>query len=250
MGLLIEKGHRVSLEEIERLPDPEPLGSRHKPWHPAEVVKTLHRVADENGFGVVDGDYALARQDGMLLGVIQLEKEKGFQLGGLEAKPALGFRSSTNRTTSLQIVAGGAVLVCDNMVLSGNVVMVVKRHTLNMNLLNQVRNGFDNYLGQQEVLQEGVRRLQGEELEDNQAKAVVYDSILNYGVPSRLLKEINRWYFEERPEDCNPRTSWGLHNSFTRALKTVGTRTSVTTQFDHTRDIGEMFGLGQKELVN
>lgn len=242
MNLLITKGHRVTLPEIEALPKPVVLGPRHKPWHLGEVVNTLHRVAKENDFDIVGEDYVLARKDGMLLGVLQLEKEKGLKLGGLEAKPALGFRSSVNQATALQIVAGGAVMVCENMILSGNVVMVAKKHTLRMNLLDQVRNGFSRYLGQQEILQDGVNRLVEDELTTDQAKSIVYDSILNHGVPSRLLKDIDHWYFDEKPEDCAPRTSWGLHNSFTRALKA----SPAFSQFDHTRDVGEMFGLGKE----
>ena len=63
MGLLVTKGHRVTLPEIESLPDPVALGVRHKPWHLGEVVNTLHKVADENGFGIVGEDYALAAKD-------------------------------------------------------------------------------------------------------------------------------------------------------------------------------------------
>jgi hypothetical protein len=241
MSLLVTKGHRVTLPEIEALPEPEALGPRHKPYHLAEVVKTLHRVAEENEFDIVGEDYALARKDGMLLGVLQLEKEKGFQLGGLEAKPALGFRSSVNQITSLNIVAGGAVMVCDNMVLSGKVTMVVKKHTLNMNLLDQVRIGFSNYLGQQTILEEGVKKLQTTELTDTEAKAMVYDSVVQHEIPGKLLKNVNEWYFEKRPEDCDPRTAWGLHNSFTRAFKTY----TSFSQFEHTRSLGELFGLGK-----
>lgn len=241
MGLLVSKGHRVSLQEIEALPEPEPQGRWHKPYHLAEVVHTLHRVAGENGFGVAGEDYALAKKDGMLLGVLQLENEESFDLGGLKAKPALGFRSSVNKSSALWIVGGGAVMVCDNMMLSGEVVMVVRKHTINMNLLQQVRNGFNNYLDQQNLLKQSVDRLQQESLTDDRAKAIVYDSIINYDIPGRLLKDVNKWYFEKRPEDCDPRTSWGLHNSFTRALKT----STAFSQFDHTRTIGKMFGLGR-----
>lgn len=242
MSLLVTKGHRVTLPEIEGLPDPKALGSQHKPWHLGEVVNTLLRVAGENGFDVVGEDYALARKDGMLLGVLQLEKGKGFKLGGLEAKQALGFRSSVNQATSLQIVAGGAVMVCDNMILSGNTVMVTKRHTLHMNLLKEVRNGFDRYLGQQDDLKDGIQRLEERDLSSEEVKGIVYDSILNYGVPSGCIRTIDKFYFQEKPEDCSPRTAWGLHNAFTRALKV----SPAFSQFEHTRSIGEMFGLGSK----
>jgi hypothetical protein len=240
MGLLISKGHRVTLPEIEALPEPVALGRQHKPYHLAEVVNTLHKVAKENGFDIVGEDYALARKDGMLLGVLQLEQGGGFTLGGLDAKPALGFRSSVNQSTSLQLVAGGAVMVCDNMVLSGDVTMVVKRHTLHMNLLNEVRNGFDNYLRQQKNLEDDADRLQHEDLKDDEVKGIVYDSILNYGVPSGCIKTIDKFYFKEKPEDCAPRTAWGLHNAFTRALKV----SPAFSQFEHTQSIGKMFRLG------
>jgi len=241
MGLLVSKGHRVSLTEIGALPEPEPMGRLHKPYHLAEVVKTLHRVTNENGFGVVGEDYALAAKDGMLFGILQLEKETGFTLGGLEAKAALGFRSSVNQITSLQLVAGGAVMVCDNMILSGNMVMVVKRHTIHMNLLEEVRKGFTKYLGHQEDLQVGVKRLQETQLSTSEAKAMVYDSILYHGMRSSCVKTVDKFYFQEMPEDCAPRSAWGLHNSFTRAFKEY----PALSQFEHTISIGGMFGLGR-----
>ena len=58
---------------------------------------------------------------------------------------------------------------------------------------------------------------------DARAKELIYDAVAADVVPARLLRPVHSYYFDradDRP-DCAPRSLWGLHNSFTRAVQVL-----------------------------
>ncbi len=76
---------------------------------------------------------------------------------------------------------------------------------------------------------------------DTRAKEVIYDAVAQDVVPARLLPKIHGFYFrptDERP-DCQPRTLWGLHNAFTRALQEL----KEARAWKASSDLGRLFGL-------
>jgi hypothetical protein len=78
-------------------------------------------------------------------------------------------------------------------------------------------------------------------LSDLDAKAFVYDAFAEGVAPVRLFDDVHRNYFAPTAEmtDCVPRTKYGLHNAFTRAIKAL----QPSPAFQATTALGKMFGL-------
>ena len=64
-------------------------------------------------------------------------------------------------------------------------------------------------------------------------------------VPIRLFDDVSRSYFHPSHDqpDCQPRTEWGLHNAFTRAMRDL----TPLRQFGATQGLGRAFGLSASE---
>ena len=56
---------------------------------------------------------------------------------------------------------------------------------------------------------------------------------------------MSRFYFHPTTDqpDCQPRTEWGLHNAFTRAMRDL----TPLRQFGATQGLGRAFGLNASE---
>ena len=161
-----------------------------------------------------------------------LDREAGF---------SLGFRSSQDQSLALLGRAGLRVFVCDNLALSGSSFAFQRRHTTRLDLELIVRVGFDRYEQHAGVLAGQVARLRQEPVTASRAKEVIYDAVADDVIPARLLARVHQFYFDssaERP-DCQPRSLWGLHNAFTRALQEL----KPARAWKASSDLGRLFGL-------
>ena len=85
-------------------------------------------------------------------------------------------------------------------------------------------------------------RLAEEPIGDEMAKATIFDAVYQGIVPQRPLPEVAGNYFEAEEREylnCAPRTRFGLHNAFTRALKAL----APAPAFEANLGLGTLFGL-------
>jgi hypothetical protein len=140
------------------------------------------------------------------------------------------------------------VFVCDNLTLSGDLIVLRRKHTKGLSLRDEIKAGVERLLAEYAVLEQGINHLKEQGLQPEEAKAIIYDAFVHQDVlPMRFLPEVGSWYFEPPPEaeDCQPRSAWGLHNAFTRVVK--GLR-SPARRFEAATRIGQVFGL-KKQAV-
>jgi hypothetical protein len=83
-------------------------------------------------------------------------------------------------------------------------------------------------------------------INNSYVKGFIFDSITKHKLPIHLARHVAGWYFgeeyggpKELPEDTAPRTEFGLHNSYTRSLRSY----SAQPRFEHTKEVGRLFGL-------
>ena len=241
------KAQAVTYNQLATIPTPEAMGPRHKPVPHLALVDAMLREADNRGFNISKSEYAVAAGGAVLFGVLDLVS-KGADLRGETMGLSLGFRSGNDQSMAIKVVAGQRVFVCDNLALSGDLVAMVEKHTTGLVLVDEVKMGFDRYLQQTTVLVEQVKRLQVAGVTDERAKALIFDIFAAKVVPSRLLDDVAEFYFqpsEARP-DCQPRTMWGLHNAFTRAMKQL----RPMVQFNATVAIGRRFGMTSGPVID
>lgn len=236
--LTLTKGsHRVSLDVLRNLPDPEAMGARHKPiphWH---LVDTLVDQIDRRGWSVVKSNYAVARGGATLFGVMDL-RDTGAPTGA-GTGISFGFRSSTNQITAIKGVAGFRVFNCDNLTLSGDMFVLHSKLTTRLNLPFAISNGLNKFLAQADVLCKDIFSMEMHDLTPGEAKERCFDVFDRGALPLHLFDDVSQLYFHPQREhpDCQPRTMWGLHNACTRAVKSL----SPAAQFNAAVSLGTAF---------
>lgn len=243
MGLS-HKNPLVTHDELKNLGTPEPRGSVHQPIPHHLLVSALRVEAMERGYDVTREELALGMNGSALFGVLDLMPAGvvvAERLSATERGLSLGFRNSVNSTLAIKVVAGARVFVCDNLALSGDLIALQRRNTRGLDLEAALKEGFDKFLKHASALDRHVARLQAAAITDMAAKARVFDLFAQRVMPVHLFDDVNANYFRptEKMTDCQPRTEWGLHNAFTRALKKL----APTRAFAANVALGQMFGM-------
>lgn len=231
------KSALVTRKQLEAMPLPLSLGAQHNPVPHHLLVETLRVEIQERGYDIQREQYALGMQGSALFGVIDLMPPGVVDV--TERGLSLGFRNSTNATLAIKVVAGTRVFVCDNLALSGDLIAVLKRNTKGLDIGQALTAGFDTFLRHATSLDLQIARLRATLITDLDAKARVFDVFAAKIVPVHLFDDVNDAYFGQVGEDCAPRTAWGLHNAFTRSLKTLG----PTSAFNVNVALGRAFGM-------
>jgi hypothetical protein len=229
--------------QLAGLPAPQALGRFHAPVAHARFVDAVREEVIRRGLTITKEAYALQRDGHSLFGVLDLAAANAAGLTLPQQGLALGLRNATNQQFGLHLVAGGRVVVCDNLLLSGDIVALARKNTTGIDLRAELQRGFDRFLLQAEQLTRQVEALAAWPLTTSEAKALIYDAFAARFLPSRLFDDVDTFYFRPTDEtpDCQPRTAFGVHNAFTRAFKVL----SPARQFEATQDLGRHFGLSQ-----
>jgi hypothetical protein len=233
------KSTLATMEQLEAMPYPMKLGASHEPIPHYLLASALSIEAQERGYSITRAQYALGMKGSALFGVMDLMPPGVVDVTS-DRGMSIGFRNSTNATLAIKVVAGTRVFVCDNLCMSGDMIAVLKRNTKNLDLLDALKHGFDQFLQHASALDLHIARLQATMISDLQAKAMVFDAFAQQVLPVHLFDDVSMAYFQpaEFP-DCQPRTQWGLHNAFTRALKQL----QPARAFSSNVALGKMFGL-------
>ena len=127
MSLLLHKGGEyVTKEQLDLVPVPEQTES-YMPvshYHLADKFLTISQDILRD-YTLIGENYGIARQGNQLFAVLKFQNEKA-DLG-----LSIAFRNSYDRSMAIGMAIGASVFVCDNLALSGEVV-VMKKHTKNV----------------------------------------------------------------------------------------------------------------------
>ena len=235
----------VSAAALADLPMPIARGPMHQPVPHAALVRALNDVACTNGYTVVREQLAISRTGRRLFGVLDLVPPADVPTH--EARDfAIGFRNSTDTSLAICLVAGVRVTVCDNLLLSGDLIALKKRNTSHLDLYAELDEGFNRYLAHTRTLDLQIAAMQDAALTDAEAKLKIFEIFAHKLLPLRLFAPVVENYFSPGATmtDCQPRTLWGLHNSFTRATKALRPARS----FEASADLGRIFGLVERSV--
>ncbi len=231
---------RVTYDNLKAIETP--ASTRYwKPVSHVELIDTMKEQLFARGFEVAKQDFAIGSEGRKLFGTLDLTSDLMPGIGN-----ALGFRHSNDKSMAIKIVAGGRVFVCDNMALSGDVTIMKQKHTWSYNLKDLIRRGLDIWQGKQAGMVRDINRLQETALSDEGAQALLARSLFEGVTTFQTFKQAYDLFFEravrapEQYPDCAPRTAWGLHNAYTRALK----ESTPNAQFNTTIELSKVFGLG------
>ena len=209
---------KASYADLKIMHDPEKLGRIHTPVRHDIFVDGLREAVIAAGLVIRREDFAIMRGGAKLFGIMD------FESADKEMGACMGFRHGNDRSMRIKVVAGLRVFVCDNMALSGDQVLLNYLHTKSFDPKAECIAAVSQYLEARNAIELDVDRMRNTSLSDGRAKELIYDAIVQKDVlPLRLLPEVDRWYFRGELEDVAPRSVWGLHNAFTRTLKSLPT---------------------------
>ncbi len=229
---------KVPYEALKDYATP-PATGHWKPVPHLALVDTLKNEASKY-HNITHEEYAVSKNGTKLFGVMDLESELVPGMG-----KSIGFRHSNDKQIAIQIVAGGRVFVCDNMVLAGSMIVLKAKHTWGFNLQERISTGLERWQQHVEIFREKVIDLSHKEITEGEGQAILAQSLYDGVITFQTFKVAYDLYFEravripEEYEDCAPRTAWSLHNALSRALKLA----TPNAQFNGTMAVSRQFGL-------
>ncbi len=245
MNSTLSGKNHVDRNTLKAMPVPESRGPMHHPVAHLTIVEAIDGAARARGLEITREQFALQRGGDMIFGV--------FDFQALGAGPdlavrdedggfSLGFRGSNNRQMSIQMVAGRRVFVCDNLCFSGDMFAMRRKHTSGFDVDEEIGEGLDRYLIHCGRLSDEIVRLRANTLHDHDAKRIIFDAFDHNVLPVTHFPRVSSAYFAPTDEmtDCHSRSRWGLHNAFTRSIRTMRPETG----FKATGKLGKFFGIG------
>jgi hypothetical protein len=209
-------------------------------WRPiphAELVGTIHDQLRGFGITVKREQYAVGKGGLALFGVMELLGFRNRDDRGV----ALGLRHANDKDMSVRIVGGTRVFVCDNLALSGEHV-ALKKHSRLLQLAGVIREGLGRFLDRYRIFDAKIEQAENTVMSDDAAKVKLFDLRYSGVLPVSIFDDAASNYFRASDlgyEDSKPRTSWGLHNACTRAVKAL----TPMSQFNVLNGLGRAFAL-------
>jgi len=227
---------KVSRRELDAI-EPPAATRTWKPVRHGELVDALEAELCQRDLQIREEAYAVQRDGALLFGVIDLFWRKTEEFAA-----AIGLRTANDKTMSIQIAMGFRVFVCDNLVFSGDLIALRRKHTSGLDLQREIARSIDRYQEGVLTLERGIEQLRNSELVDSKAKELIFDVFDQAILPTRFFGAVSEAYFtpEESAVDCLPRSLWGLHNAITRQVRKL----SPGPAFRTTARLGKLFGLG------
>jgi hypothetical protein len=102
------------------------------------------------------------------------------------------------------------VFICDNMALSGDEIILNRKHTTRLNVAAELTKAFDHYKDGALVLQRNIEDMKAGPLSLGDAQRKLFEIFYRQLLPTRMLIPVTDSYLSK--ED---RTDWGLINAIT-----------------------------------
>ncbi len=242
-GTLVHKSSELVTREQLKFIAPPPATTTWKPVAHYDLVHAIDRQLAVRDVRIVKEQFALQREGLRLFGVLELD------IDGVtpseQYRFAMGIRTANDRSEAFSIVVGAKVFVCDNLALSGDVIAIRRKHTAGFDLNADISRAIDRYQTYVQLFHRQLGELMYRPLEDGVAKVLIYEAFAAEIMPLRFFPIVAETYFRPAPgmTDAAPRTYWGLHNAFTRAIRQM----APAPAFQATTRLGKLFGLTASE---
>jgi hypothetical protein len=193
----------------------------------------MHEELDRRQIHITKEEYAIQREGTSLFAALTLN-----WLRDEEMSAALAFRHANDKSEAMKMYAGVSVFVCDNMALSGDEILLNRKHTTRLNVAAELTKAFDRYHDGALVLQRHIGELKRGPLSLGDAQRKLFEIFYRRMLPARLLVPVTDSYLSQAD-----RTDWGLLNALTLHAKTLPPHGNIRT---HVR-LGRYFGLGKAD---
>jgi len=233
-------GVRVTREQLAGFETPSATAT-WKPLPHHVLVDAIHEEVKNRNITVVTEEYAIQRHNNMLVGTMVLN-----WLENDEFAAALAFRHANDMSEAVKLYAGVRVFACDNTAVSGDEIILRKKHTKNFDIRAELPEAFDRYKEGTLILQRGIDELKATPCGAIDAKEMIYDIFRKKLVPLRLFHPVvESWHMQLTHEQLVS-NEWVLHNCFTEHVKKLSPNAAMKA----TVRLGRFFKLGKHPEVS
>lgn len=214
MALLVEHGKMINYEDLAEIPRPERTKTYEPVSHQAVIQTTKDIAQDVIGMTLLRQDISVSKDGNRMFFALS------YQNGSGDYNLCIGGRNSYDKSMAVGFAGGGSVVVCDNMMFTGNVV-VMRKHTnkvwddLSAKITQACMEVSNTYLAVQNDAEEMKRRIVSNKRGHEILGSIYGEKILNlsqFGAANRQWNNEDHPYFSER-------NFWSLYNGVTFALK-------------------------------
>jgi hypothetical protein len=235
MGIMLHDGGvEVSLEDLRqnevRIPEPS---KRHQPIsHTVFRDIVLTEVANR-GLVVKDEVLGLDKDGARYFGFVTLEPDSiparsGIGLGQEDWSLCLGMRNSWDQSFRATLAAGEHVFVCDNLSISGEVVVGHKNTAGALSKLpGRVFGGLAEILDTVESTQRRIELFQRTAIDENFVDGALMSMLRDKAMPGSKFQSILDEYENPTYEEHGRGTAWTLFNAVTEVLKGTAPQTLI-----------------------
>lgn len=225
----------VTRDELLTIPPP----SATPTWRPiahGDLIAAIDRQLLVRGITIRSEKFAIQRGGARLFAVLDLSIESSG-----ECCAAMGIRTANDQSMALEIAVGVKVFVCDNLAFSGDLIALRRKHTAKFDLNADISRAVDRYQAHLVALQRTIAAAREAPVSDDEAKCLIFEAFRYEILPIRCFRQVAETYFNPGSgmSDVEPRTMWGLHNAFTRAVRQM----APAPAFAATTELGKFFGL-------
>jgi hypothetical protein len=225
----------VTRQQLLAIPAP-PSTPTWRPIPHADLIDALDRQLRVRGIAITAEQFAVQREGARLFAVLDLSLERTEEFCA-----SIGIRTANDRSLALEVAVGVRVFVCDNLTFAGDLIALKRKHTVRFDLNADLSRAVDRYQAYLGALQQNIVRVRETSVSDPEAKAMIVDAFRQEILPIRLFRSVTEAYFDPGPDmtDVQPRTLFGIHNAFTRAVRQM----APAPAFEATTQLGKFFGL-------
>ena len=204
--------NKIKRDALALIATPEPTDT-FKPIAHHLLANSLIETLSFRHINVVNDEYVVSPDGMKMFGLLQLEATF------LDIRFSIGVRNANDKSMRLGLVAGYNVMVCSNMSFVGDFKPVLSKHSKHFNLEDALTIGVDRIQKNWTPMQQELEHRRNVQLNDNQARLLIYEAFLAGKFPIKLMKPVDREYFNPSYEEFKPKTLWSLENAFTTGFK-------------------------------
>jgi len=203
----------VSETEVMAIPAPE----RTKTWVPVphkDVINSITDACDNHGLDIINKNYTVAADGAKMFSSWTIDS------GHEDRSWAFGFRNSTNKSMAIGMTAGTSIMVCSNMMFSGEYI-AFRKHTGGLNL-SELRWMADQAIevtlhkaAELDVWHQGLKEI---EMTKDECKIFTFDCMKNNVFAPSKFKAFGECVKEEYGLSKN-RDLYTMHGGVTRLVR-------------------------------
>jgi len=212
-------GNKVDRSELKsihvsHLPN---AGRRWKPINHEELASSIEAEFRRREIEITSQVWSVEKNGASLVGGLDVRFPKAY---GIPDIPGLnysfGVSHANDQTRSLRFGVGSRVMVCQNGVVTGLLVLN-RKHTTGLDLQQEVSGGIDRYIDESRKVQHIVNEMQERWMSDVRACRALVQAGRRGLLPWSHLRAVDREWRNPRHDEFKPRTAWSLYNALCKA---------------------------------